>query len=292
MKTSLAHLPEQKQYELKQAADIILEMAEPEMLILFGSYARGDWQEELADDGHHYVYQSDFDLLAVVKNEHQALKIGRKEALRKRLSREVKTPVSLIAEDIQHVNQNLERARYFYVDIVREGVVLFDSGKVALGEPRELSPAEGRKLAEEDFKHWFAKAKDMRRTYGHCLADGAYNDAAFMLHQAAERTYSAVLLTFSHYKPKTHDLAKINERITAFEPEFLKVFPRSSDEEIRRFELLRSAYVDARYQKDYTITVEELEWLAERVDYLLSLTERLCLARIDSYQRLQPGETP
>lgn len=71
----LEHLPDNKQQELQWAADIIQEMANPDMLILFGSYARGNWVEERADDGVHYQYQSDFDLLAVVKNEHIATKM-------------------------------------------------------------------------------------------------------------------------------------------------------------------------------------------------------------------------
>jgi hypothetical protein len=37
MKTSLDHLPEDKQYWIRRTADAIVEMAKPEMLILFGS---------------------------------------------------------------------------------------------------------------------------------------------------------------------------------------------------------------------------------------------------------------
>ena len=42
MKTSLEHLPEHKQQELQRAVEIIREQVNPDMLILFGSYARGD----------------------------------------------------------------------------------------------------------------------------------------------------------------------------------------------------------------------------------------------------------
>ena len=54
MKTSLEHLPKNKQDELKHAVEIIPEQVNPEIIILFGSYARGDWVEEPAADGHHY----------------------------------------------------------------------------------------------------------------------------------------------------------------------------------------------------------------------------------------------
>ncbi len=68
--------------------------------------------EELAEDGVHYQYQSDFDLLAVMKNEALALKVERKDSLHNRLIREVKTPTSLIAEDIHFVNRRIAKARY------------------------------------------------------------------------------------------------------------------------------------------------------------------------------------
>ncbi len=49
MKTTLDQLPEDKQEELKSAVEIIREYTTPEMIILFGSYARGDWVEEKAE---------------------------------------------------------------------------------------------------------------------------------------------------------------------------------------------------------------------------------------------------
>ena len=41
MKRGLAHLPKQKRSELKLIVAHIRKLAEPEMIILFGSYARG-----------------------------------------------------------------------------------------------------------------------------------------------------------------------------------------------------------------------------------------------------------
>jgi len=41
--------------------------------------------------------------------------------------------------------------------------------------------------------------------------------------------------------------------------------------------------VDARYKPSYTITKEELNWLAERVQELQRLTEKLCGEKIASY---------
>ena len=50
MKTALDHLPANKRQELQQAIEIIREEINLEMLILFGSYARGDWVEDIDEE--------------------------------------------------------------------------------------------------------------------------------------------------------------------------------------------------------------------------------------------------
>ena len=79
MKTSIEHLPQTKQQDLKIIIDMICEKYKVEMIILFGSFARGDWVEELCDDGFYYKYQSDLDIFIVTETEHLATKIERDE---------------------------------------------------------------------------------------------------------------------------------------------------------------------------------------------------------------------
>jgi uncharacterized protein len=48
------------------------------------------------------------------------------------------------------------------------------------------------------------------------------------------------------------------------------------------FELLKRAYVDARYSKDYKITKEELKFLEEKVLKLKDLVEKLCKKELEN----------
>jgi len=41
-------------------------------------------------------------------------------------------PISLIAKDIQFINWRLRKSQYFYIDILREGILLYDLGKFEL----------------------------------------------------------------------------------------------------------------------------------------------------------------
>lgn len=129
------------------------------MLILFGSYARGDWVEDLDEETLYYRYQSDFDLLIITQTHSYTQKIEKHLQLRQRINKRFRhTPVSLIAEDIAFVNRRFRKNQYFYIDILREGIVLFETGTLTLAEPRETSIKERGILVTQDYEYWFSSA--------------------------------------------------------------------------------------------------------------------------------------
>ncbi len=284
MRISLEHLPEHKQDELRNVTEIIREQADPGMIILFGSHARGDWVEELAEDGVNYQYQSDFDILAIVETVNEARKIERNGELKKKLHYIINTPVNLIVHDVAFVNKRLKKAQYFFSEIKNQGVMLFDSGQFELAEAKELHSHEYKKLAQEDFEGWFSNAITFQKQFKYAFTDGDFNIAAFLLHQTTEFLYNTFLLVFTRFIPNTHDLRKLSKRVNGIEPKFLAVFPQSTEEEKQCFELLCEAYVRGRYKPSYSITKEQLSWLAERVQYLQRLTEELCKEKIASIE--------
>lgn len=286
MKTSLAHLPKHKREELKEITSIIKENAEVEMIILFGSYARGNWVEDIYKEGHvTYEYKSDYDLLVVVKDYNQVRRIGtwhKIEAAARHRST-IRTRVTLIVHDIREVNKALAKRQYFFTDIKKEGVLLYDSKRFELAKAQKLSPEERKLTAQEDFKYWHKSANEFLIDFGHAFKRRSYNKAAFELHQATERLYMTVLLVFTHYKPKEHDIKILGKQVSNLDPRFLPVFPRTTQEEERLFELLRKGYIDARYNPKYKVTRKELEYLAERVKKLQRVTKEVCKERIESY---------
>ena len=73
MKKSLSYLPKQKQAELKLIIKQICKISEPEMIVLYGSYARGDYKEQkdlAADRKSGHV--SDYDILVVTGDKKTA----------------------------------------------------------------------------------------------------------------------------------------------------------------------------------------------------------------------------
>lgn len=82
MKTSLSHLPENKQYEIHRIAEIIREVVNPEKIILFGSHAKGTHVEHRyqTKDGIIHEYISDYDFLVEQPNLMMPL-VNQKEIL-------------------------------------------------------------------------------------------------------------------------------------------------------------------------------------------------------------------
>jgi HEPN domain-containing protein/predicted nucleotidyltransferase len=289
MRKTLPKLPERKYYELHLVREIILrEAPRTGMLILFGSYARGGWVEDKYVKDHTvYEYKSDFDILALVAKGGDA-RCYPLHKIEKLIGAEpkIRTPVSLIVHTLEEFNEKIRRAEYFFCDVKKEGAILHDSGKFKLTRlPGKISMSVRYEKALDDYKKWFKYAimffENFRSNRQSAQNDADYlNISAFNLHQATEHAYTALILCFTGYKPKLHDLEKLGKQAVSLNPEFLVVFPNKTAEEKRLFDLLKRAYVEARYERNYKITAEELDWLGERVKKLHTLTERICSEKL------------
>lgn len=284
MKTDLNYLPINKQAELSQIATVIKETISAEMIILFGSYARGDWVEERYDD-EHYRYQSDYDLLIIVENKNEVTQAKYEQDIEEKLEQDdtIITPVSVIVHDIDFINRRLHRGQYFFADIKKEGVLLYDSGKHELSTAKELKPEERKKLALEDFEYCFNNADEFLIDFKNAFDRESYPKAAFELHQVAERLYSGILLVFTRYKPNTHDLIILRKLANSVDSRLVKVFSFDNPENRRLFKLLRKAYIDARYKPTYLITGDELKILYKQVEQLKEIGKLICNERINSF---------
>ena len=109
-------------------------------------------------------------------------------------------------------------------------------------------------------------------------------DAAFDMHQAAERLYNCVLLVVTFYTPHVHNLGFLRTQAERLDRRLVDAWPRETRAEQARFEKLKEAYVKARYSKHYKISEEELAWLAQCVEALGQAVHSMCLERIATLQ--------
>jgi len=283
MHTDLSDLPDHKRQELDSIVQLIRAKAEVEQIILFGSYARGEWVEDkYVKDGITYEYRSDFDLMVVLDCEHESAHGRKWNKIREAIRGEpaIKTPVSLITEDVRHVNRELERGQYFYTDVKREGRLLYDSGKWELAETRKLDPAQRAEIAQGHFDRWYQQGINALKMARFATQEAMPRDAAFMLHQATERFLFAVILVHTDYKPKTHSIGALHQQVRGLDTRFVHLFPQATDFERQAYDRLKRAYTEARFEPDYEITAEELDWLTGQVEELQRQTDAACREKI------------
>ena len=298
MTTSLDHLPEGKRRELALVVRILFEEFEAVTsrasqqwkkggrilkVVLYGSYARGGWVDDPVGG-----YRSDFDILVVVSDERLTDVVDFWSVADDRLLREtsissrLSAPVSFIVHSLTDVNGQLERGRPFFVDIVEHGVALYEAEGFSFSTPRKLPDEQARAEAKVYFNEWFPSAGEFLIHGQDAAARGWSNKAAFELHQAAERLYHCVLLVLTLYSPKSHKLNFLRSQAEQIAPLLIEAWPREGKFERRGFELLRQAYVNARYSPHYKISEKELAWLIERVSILRDLVDGVCRARLGS----------
>jgi HEPN domain-containing protein/predicted nucleotidyltransferase len=283
MKSNLDHLSQHKQKQILQIVEIIKEVAVPEMIILFGSYAKGKQVEHryTGKDGTKYEYISDYDFLVVTKTNN--IKEYELEDIINNRTERFEPSINVQVHEIDYVNEGLEFGQYFFTDIIKEGILLYDTGKMSFTEPRVLTPKEEKEKAQRYFDIWFPSGTGFLNSVEFNLNAGEYKIAAFELHQATESLYYTALLVFTGYKPKTHNLLKLRKYAKFISEELFLVFPiETSKNENLLFDLLKRGYIDARYKPAYSITKEQLVLLIEKVKKIKEIVRQICKHKIES----------
>ncbi|MEW9855763.1 HEPN domain-containing protein [Novosphingobium sp. M1R2S20] len=298
MRNDLDHLPPAKQRELERVVQIVFEELEDSFalaqhewkkkgrilkVILYGSYARGTW----VDEPHTAKgYKSDYDLLIIVNDKRLTDRIKYWSKVDDRLMREygvtaaLKTPVNFIVHTLQEVNDGLAHGRYFFMDVARDGVALYESDDTQLHQPKPKTPHAALEMAKEYFEEWVPSAVEFLEGYKFYMERRSWKKAAFLLHQGTEALYHCVLLVTTFYTPHVHNLGFLRTQAERLDRRLTYVWPTDTRQQRAMFEKLKEAYVKARYSQHYRISAEELSWLGEQVEELGRVVQAVCSERI------------
>jgi len=299
MRMDIDHLPSTQQQELVRAKQILLEQfsvatsraTQPwkrngkiQKIILFGSYARGDWVDK-PENG----YQSDYDLLIIVSHERltdiaEFWYVAEDKILR---DPSIGRQVNIIVHTLDDVNRGLTRGEYFWVDIARDGIPLYELTGCTLAQPKPLTKSDAYDMATGYLAEWLPSTDRALTTANEQILKGMDDlgwrkEAAFSLHQATERAYICYLLVRSQYVPRSHNLKFLRSLAEDKQPALIEAWPRASKLDRRRFELAERAYVEARYSTAYEISIEDLQAIREAVCKLRDTVEAVSLKWIES----------
>jgi len=302
MKKDLDHLPVGKRRELARVVEILHEEFDEAQaaassekrrrgrilkIVLFGSYARGDWVDSVSS---HRGYQSDYDILVVVNQKKLTDPTGIWDKAEDRVMRLTKTPFTLIVHTLDEVNDRMAQGHFFFADIRREGVLLYAlKGSKPLAKPRALNAQQAYDLAKEHFEQRFPLATEFLPGYQFYRDRGNLNLAAFNLHQAVEHAYHALLLTLTHYTPGSHNIKLLRGLAEGRDRRLVEAWSRYFRRDRSAYNILKRAYVEARYSPHFAITTEQLDWLEAGARRLHGLVEQACQERLTELKARLPG---
>lgn len=240
MLRTLDYLPDGKRAELAFVVELLTTSFDEEVssrraqhlqngqilcIILYGSYARGDWVEDPLGR-----YFSDYDLLVVVADEKHADVLEFWGTAEKRLMAELssgerlRTPVNFIVHTQAEVNDALTRGRYFFMDIMADGVELLSAPDApAFAKPQALTPDVALAETQAHYEDWIPGASRRLELAAFAVSRGFDNEAAFELHQAAEGLYNGLLLVMTLYTPKSHNLVRLRNLAEQIDPGLAEV---------------------------------------------------------------------
>ena len=302
MRTDLDHLPLHKQREL----DVLVEMLFQGLrdatgnatgrrksgrilkIILFGSYARDDWVDAPLDANK---YKSDYDLLVIVSQKELTDRAAYWHTTEQRIvtaynfEKTLRTPANFIVHSLQEVNDALAHGRLFFMNILADGIILYESDDRPLKPPVPKTPEMALAAAEGYFAEYMVDAAEFFAGHQDAFAREHYRKAAFDLHQMVENLYQGLLLTFTFYTPYDHNILFLRDLAEEIDRSLFDVWPRGTRRERALYQKLKDAYRKARYSRHYKISREDLAWLAEHAQILGQRVHALCMARIEEMRK-------
>ncbi len=292
MKTSLEHLPRPKQRELRTLVGLILStVPDVRMIILYGSYARGKYVEYDTrwEFGVRTEFRSDYDIEVILAkaSPEASRELSKVSEMYYELQGEEATLPHMIHDHLRLFRHQLRDIRPFYVDMVREGVLLYIQKGLAppvVPDIESVDPKKIYRLAKEYYNEKTKTAEDFLDTAQYSISKDRRPLAAFMLHQAAENLLHCVRLVYTLYSPKLHDLEKLYKVARKFDKRLRKVFPCDTPHELAMFDLLCAAYIEGRYNSGFVVTSDDMDFLVPRVELLLATVREVCEERVKFYR--------
>lgn len=296
MKRSIKRLPRRTQEELAVLQEVILSnLSKVRMMILFGSYARGEqviWDESYDERGVLTTYQSDLDILVICDTADPAkaelhvrsVVIPKYDNLMQ--GRLHPTPPQIVVENTVGINRAIRRKHYFFYEIIKDGILFYDDGTFQLGKPGKLPFREIKQYAEEEYEGCFDMGESFLKSGQTAYKNGDFKYGSFELHQACERYFKAYLLVYSANRPKSHKLDVLEALAKNRSRVFASVFPKNTPEDKESFDKLCRAYIEARYNRLFAVSKGQYGYMLARTGVLREVTIRESAARMAYYDEM------
>src|SRR3546814_1622773 len=81
------------------------------------------------------------------------------------VTKTLRTPVNFFVHSVDEVNAGLSQGRYFFMDVARDGIAIYQAVDDELPEPQPKTPHAALEMAREYYDEWFSTATDDRKSF-------------------------------------------------------------------------------------------------------------------------------
>ncbi|RAJ31736.1 HEPN domain-containing protein [Pedobacter cryoconitis] len=288
-KQKLKNLPMQSEptigeAHMKEITAQIVEQYKFEKIVCFGSQVNIVQKEScFVDNDNQTLIPSELNsyyLLLVPSKDEKCADIK----IQQRLEEQFKSvaSVTILIHRMDEFNNALQNGSSFFKSIYKKGIILHDNNEEQFVSPGEGAPINKRiTLREEYWVQWYKLSLDFVKGGKFYIGDECNGLAVFMLHQALQHCYSAMIRVLTGYRINSNSLRRLLKLVDLALPDSSFVTPhKATPEDTRLTGILLKGFSDARYDDAFIVTKDDLTALLNRITLIIDNANKVCSQRI------------
>jgi len=177
--------------------------------------------------------------------------------------------VIAIVHKVNSAREGLEKGKRFWSNIMSKGINVYQLPELQLPEFQLVAEDDFIKRAAIDWERWGLQGKSFLKGAKYYIENNDFTIAVFLLHQAAESTLIAIIKAVLGYRMSAHNLSRMLRLTLLFTDEIKNLFELNTAEGSQMFNLLQTAYSEARYRGSFIADEESVKMLVPKVELLL-----------------------
>lgn len=161
--------------------------------------------------------------------------------------------------------KQLQTGHLFYSFACISTNIVYDNGTPSNLPPIPDNLTELKTVAVLKFEPRFKRAESFLDGAKYHYERHEREIAAFMLQQAAELAFRALILAFTGQDIRTHEISVLRRHCNRCAPQLMEIFAKENESDSQLLRLLDKAYKNARYNLDYEISDNQIELLIRKV---------------------------
>lgn len=192
--------------------------------------------------------------------------------------------ITILSHSLETVQESTRKNNRFFISILNNGKLLYDyTGFVKSKNSLPFDPSQNFEKAERHYSHRIRLAQGFLDGAGDSYGNGHYSVAVFLVHQVIEQCTIGLIRVNLAYRSDIHNLGRQLDLCQCFSAKPSEIF-RTSNEDLRLFEILLRSYSQARYKDNFKVDQEDADKLVTKAYAFFDLTKKICMDKIEQFK--------